>query len=165
MGKKGELHPDPADPPRIRANKSAGAAFMRMIVRPLLVQSGAKVGKCAYALFIIQIEKRWKRMLIVLLSRKRVVTQMSGKQTITSSENIRPFATQKVSGHEMMMEMAFGKFIRTLSKVCGRMSAIFYALSRAFKKKYFCGYVAMAEFRRNLKRISLAFITAIVASH
>ena len=39
---------------------------------------------------------------------------------------------------------------------------------RPFKgvhKKHLSGYVAMAEFRRNLKRISPAFIAAIVVMH
>jgi transposase-like protein len=39
---------------------------------------------------------------------------------------------------------------------------------RPFKgvhKKHLSGYVAMAEFRRNLKRISPAFIAAIVFTH
>ena len=39
---------------------------------------------------------------------------------------------------------------------------------RPFKgvhKKYLAGYVAISEFRRNLKRVSPAFISALVTSH
>lgn len=113
--------------PESELTKSEDTAPMRMIVRPSLAQLGGKVGRCAYASFTLQIAKRWKRTSTALLSRKRVATQMSGNHTITSFENTRPFVMPWVSGHEMMMAMVFGKFIRTLPKGCGQMYAIFYA--------------------------------------
>ncbi|HEU5377404.1 MAG TPA: hypothetical protein VFV38_53160, partial [Ktedonobacteraceae bacterium] len=46
---------------------------------------------------------------------------------------------------------------RTLNS-SGRMSAIFCARQKGVHKKHLAGSVAIGEFRRNLKRISLAFM-------
>lgn len=45
------------------------------------------------------------------------------------------------------------------------MFAIFCVRSKGFIKKYLAGYVAICEFRRNLKRVSPDFISPFVAFH
>ncbi len=46
-GEKGVLHPDEADPPRVRANKKRGSELTKMTVRPYKVSSEGKVNKFA----------------------------------------------------------------------------------------------------------------------
>jgi transposase-like protein len=41
----------------------------------------------------------------------------------------------------------------------------FLRLFKGVNKRFFAGYIAMVEFRRNIKRVSPDFIAALVASH
>jgi hypothetical protein len=66
-----------------------------------------------------------------------------------------------MNGLVTRMVMVFEKCIPIPLKACGRRFEITCVHSRG-NKDYLSGYVAMAEFRRNLKQVSPKFIAALV---
>ena len=65
----------------------------------------------------------------------------------------------------MTMVMAFVRCIAIPLRACRRMFATFCALSRGVHKRYVFGYIAICEFRHNLKHISPDFISQLVRFH
>ena len=164
-GKKGERHADPNDPPRIRANKKRGHGTYENDRHPIVGTVGRESG----------------------LVRLRVVHHTDRK---TLEAHVHHFTMEETTCYTDEWK-SYNHIIRKHSSVChgkgewardddgdgirevhtntaeGMWTDVRNFL-RPFKgvhKKHLSGYVAMAEFRRNLKRISPAFIAALVVTH
>jgi transposase-like protein len=164
-GEKSEKHTDPMDPPRCRANKQRGRGTYDNDRPPSVGTSGRESGHV----------------------RLRVVSNTTGE---TLQAQVHPFThaqaivyTDETTGYHhiirvhatvnqacmimraMTLAMECAKCMATRRKACGRMSAIFCARGKGVHKKHLAGYVAMCEFRRNLKRVSPAFLSSLVTFH
>jgi len=130
---------------------------MTMIGRPSLERWDAKVRKCVYAWFIILTGKHLKHMFISLLWKRQPAIPMSGQ---AYDHIIREHATVCHADNEWARDDD-GDDIREVhtNTIEGMWTDVRNYL-RPFKgvhKDYLSGYVAMAEFRRNLKSISPEF--------
>ncbi|MDQ3249285.1 MAG: transposase [Chloroflexota bacterium] len=164
-GKKGEPHRDPHDPPRRRANKRRGRGTYANDRPPIVGTVGRESGQV----------------------RIRVVMDTTGD---TLEAHVHQF-TQPGSQLYTDENQSYNHVLRPRSTVChsagewardddgdglrevhvntteGLWTDVRNFL-RPFKgvhKMYLAGYVAFAEFKRNLKAISPAFISRIVALH
>ncbi len=161
-GKKGEPHLDPDDPPRCRANKRRGKGTYANDRPPIVGTVGRQTGQV----------------------RLRVVKDTTGQ---TLEAHVHQF-TQLGSWLYTDENQSYNHVLRPRSTVCHGagewardddgdgirevhvnsvegMWADVRTFLRPFKgvhKQYLGGYVAMAEFKRNLKRISPHFISSIV---
>lgn len=164
-GKKGEEHFDLTDPPRRRANKRRGRGTYANDRVPVLGTVGRATGQC----------------------RLRVVTDTKGT---TLTEHVHQFTA--IAAHLYTDEyQSYNQVQRLRSTVahadkewardedgdgfcevhCNTIEGLWTDVRnflRPFKgihKKYLAGYIAICEFRRNLKRISPDFISHLVALH
>ena len=164
-GKKGELHPDPTDPPRSRANKKRGHGTYENDRPPIVGTVGRESGRVRFRVvhhtdtdtlvghvhrFTIEeascYTDEWKSYNHII---RKHSTVSHGKKEWARDDNgdgIREVHTNTAEG----MWTDLRNYLRPFKGV---------------HKKFLNGYVAMAEFRRNLKRISPEFIAAIVATH
>lgn len=163
--KKGEEHFDPLDPPRRRANNRRGRGTYENDRPPIVGTIGRETGEV----------------------RLRVTLDTTGE---TLRNHVHRF-TQAGSHLYTDENPSYNHVLRTHSTVCHAkdeyardddgdgirevhcntvegMWADVRTFLRPFKgvhKKYLAGYVAIAEFTRNLKHISPAFIASLVAFH
>lgn len=164
-GKKGEPHRDPLDPPRRRANKRRGKGTYANDRPPIVGTVGRESGQV----------------------RLRVAANTTGK---TLRAHVHRFT---LAGSHLYTDedQGYNHVIRSHSTVChsdkewardddgdgirevhvntteGLWTDVRNFL-RPFKgvhKKHLRGYVAMCEFKRNLKRISPSFISSLVTLH
>jgi transposase-like protein len=164
-GKKGEPHRDPHDPPRRRANKRRGRGTYANDRPPIVGTVGRQTGQV----------------------RLRVVADTTGD---TLEAHVHQFT---LAGSQAYTDEnpSYNHVLRSRSTVChsdhewardddgdglrevhvntaeGMWTDVRNFL-RDFKgvhKTHLSGYVAMCEFRRNLKRISPAFISSLVTVH
>ena len=68
------------------------------------------------------------------------------------------------SGRETMTAMGFRNHVNTIKGMWTDVRT-FLRPFKGVNKRFFAGYIAMAEFCRNIKRVSPDFIAALVASH
>jgi transposase-like protein len=164
-GKKREKHPDPLDPPRRRANKQRGRGKYGNDRPPIVGTVGRESGQI--------------RLRVALNTTGETlevhVHQFTHAQAIVYTDEsngythiIRVHATVEHGIHEYARDDD-GDGIREVhgNSAEGMWTDVRNFL-RPFKgvhKKYLAGYVAICEFRRNLKRISPAFISALVTFH
>jgi hypothetical protein len=133
-GKKGELHPDPEDPSRKRANQQRGHGTYDNDRPPIVGTVGRESGQVRLRVVHNTDRKTLEAHVHRFTLQEATCYPMSGSHTITSLENIQRFAMQIMNGHVTRMAMAFEKCIPIALKACGRMSEITYALSKAFTK-------------------------------
>ncbi len=164
-GGKGELHPDPADPPRIRANKKRGHGTYENDRPPIIGTVGRESGQVRLRVIHLTnrktleahvhrftIEKascytdEWKSYNHIIRKHSTVCHALGEWARDDDGDGVREVHTNTAEG----MWTDVRNFLRPFKGV---------------HKKYLCGYVAMAEFRRNLKRISPTFIASIIALH
>ena len=164
-GKKGELHPDPTDPPRCRANKLRGHGTYANDRPPIVGTVGRESGQVRLRV-VDHTDRETLEMHVhrfTLLDTTAYTDEWQGYNHI-----IRPHATVCHAAHEWARDDD-GDGIREVhvNTVEGMWTDVRNFL-RPFKgvhKGYLSGYVAMAEFRRNHKRISPSFIAALVTLH
>lgn len=164
-GKKGEPHRDPQDPPRRRANKRRGKGTYANDRPPIVGTVGRESGQV--------------RLRVVTNTTGEILRAhvhrftLAGAQLYTDEDQgynhvIRAHATVCHSEKEWARDDD-GDGIREVhvNTLEGLWTDVRNFL-RPFKgvhKKHLSGYVALCEFRRNLKRISPTFISSLVALH
>lgn len=164
-GKKGERHRDPEDPPRCRANKQRGRGTYANDRPPIVGTIGRDSGQVR-----LRVVKDTKgATLVTHVHRFTLVgSQVYTDENQSYNHIIRPHATVCHSQSEWARDDD-GDGIREVhvNSTEGMWTDVRNFL-RSFKgvhKRHLSGYVAMYEFRRNLKRISPAFISSLVALH
>jgi len=164
-GKKGDLHIDPTDPPRRRANKKRGHGTYDNDRPPIVGTVGRGSGQV----------------------RLRVIHNTDRK---TLEAHVHRFTLQKMICYTDEWR-SYNHIIREHSTVCHAKSEWardddgdgirevhintaegmwtdvrnFLRPFKGVHKRYLSGYVAIVESRRNLKRVSPAFIAAVVSLH
>nr|WP_290668608.1 transposase [Ardenticatena sp.] len=161
-GKKGEAHLDPADPPRRRGNRRRGHGTYENDRPPILGVVGRRSGQ-VHLRVVHHTDHATLKAHVYRFTRPgtRVYSdEWRGDEGLewpheTVHHGLRQWARDgDGDGHrEVHINTTEGMWadVRT-----------FLRPFKGVHKRYLSGYVAMAEFRRNLKRISPAFISAIV---
>lgn len=164
-GKKGCEHFDPDDPPRRRANKRRGRGTYANDRPPVVGTVGRQTGQV--------------RLRVVKDTRGETLVDHVHRFTLTGSQLytdeyqsyhhvIRPHATV-CHGQKEWARDDDGDGIREVHvNTAEGMWTDVRNFLRSFKgvhKKNLSGYIAICEFRRNLKRISPDFISALVTPH
>jgi transposase len=164
-GKKGKPHPDPADPPRIRANKLRGHGTYANDRAPVVGTVGRESGQVC-----LRMVHHTDRTTL-----ETYVDQFTQTQTICNTDEwqgynhiIREHKTVCHAKHEWARDDDGAGIREVHTNTAEGMWTDLRNYLRPFKgvhKDYLSGYVAMAEFRRNLKRISPDFIASLVSLH
>ena len=164
-GKKGDLHPDPDDPPRCRANKQRGHGTYENDRPPIVGTVGRESGQ-------VRLRVVHHTDSETLEKHVHQFTRMGGMcytdEWLGYNHIIRPHATVCHAEREWARDDD-GDGIREVhvNTVEGMWTDVRNFL-RPFKgvhKRLLSGYVAMAEFRRNHKRISPDLIAVLVVQH
>lgn len=164
-GKKGEKHSHPLDPPRRRANNRRGRGTYANDRPPIVGTVGRESGQ-------VRLRVVPDTTAETLHEQVHRFTQ-AGASVYTDelpsyNHIIRKHATVSHGTHEYARDDN-GDGVREVH--CNTAEGLWTDVRnflRPFKgvhKKYLAGYVAICEFRRNLKRISPAFIAALVTFH
>lgn len=164
-GKKGEEHLDPLDPPRRRANKQRGRGTYANDRPPVVGIIGRESGQVRLRVVPNTTDETLKAHVHRFTCAEAVVytDESNGYNHI-----IRTHATIAHGVHEYARDDD-GDGIREVH--CNTTEGMWTDVRnflRSFKgvhKKYLDGYIAFCEFRRNLKRISPAFVSALVTFH
>jgi transposase-like protein len=163
--KKGKLNADPEDPPRKRANKQHGHGTYDNDRPPIVGTVGRESGQVRLRVVHNTDRKtleahvhrftrkdttcyidEWNAYNHIICEHKMVCHAEHEWAREEDGDGIREVHTNTAEG----MWTDVRNFLRNFKGVY---------------KGYLSGYVAMAEFRRNLKRISPAFIAALVMLH
>jgi transposase-like protein len=164
-GKKGEAHLDPHDPPRRRANKRRGRGTFANDRPPIVGTVGRESDQ-------VRIRVVMDTTGATLEAHVHQFTQ--GGSHLYTDENQsynhvqRPHTTVCHSDHEWARDEDGDGICEVHVNTTEGLWTDVRNFLRPFKgvhKKYLAGYVAFAEFKRNLKSISPAFIAAIVSLH
>jgi transposase-like protein len=164
-GKKGEEHFDPLDPPRCRANKQRGRGTFANDRPPVLGTVGRETG---------QIRLRVVDDTKGATLRAHAHRFTLGEAIINTDEyqSYNSIARQRDSvchgRHEWARDDDGDGFCEVHCNTTEGLWTDVRNFLRPFKgvhKKNLAGYIALCEFRRNLKRISPAFIADLVAFH
>jgi transposase len=164
-GKKGKLHSEPEDPPRKRANKQRGHGTYDNDRPPIV----GTVGR----------ESEQVRLRVVHHTDQKTleahVHQFTLKDATYYSDEwpaynhiIRDHATINHADHEWARDDDGDGIREVHTNTAEGMWTDVRNYLRSFKgvhKDYLSGYVAIAEFRRNFKRISPEFIALLITSH
>lgn len=164
-GKKSEKHRDPLDPPRRRANNQRGRGTYANDRPPIVGTVGRESGQVRLRVVPDTTGKTLEDHVHQFTHAKAIVytDESNGYNHI-----IRSHATVEHGIHEYARDDD-GDGIREVH--CNTAEGMWTDVRnflRPFKgvhKKHLAGYVAICEFRRNLKRISPAFISALVTFH
>jgi transposase len=164
-GKKGDEHFKRADPPRRRANKQRGRGTYANDRPPIVGTVGRKTGQVR----IRVLDNTTGAVLCAHVQRfTRAGSTLYTDEYQSYNHVIRAHATVKHADYEWARDDD-GDGIREVH--CNTAEGLWTDVRnflRPFKgvhKKYLRGYVALAEFKRNLKRISPDFISSLVAFH
>lgn len=164
-GKKGDEHFDPLDPPRRRANKRRGRGTYENDRPPVLGIVGRKSGQV--------------RLRVVLNTQGPTLEEHVHRFTLPgchmytdeydSYNGIKRQRSTVAHGIKEWARDDDGDGIREVhvNTTEGMWTGLrnFLRPFRGVHKRYLCGYVAVHEFSVNLKRISPAFISALVKVH
>ena len=164
-GKKGDEHFDPLDPPRRRANKQRGRGTYANDRPPIVGTVGRESGH-------VRLRVKMNTKGQTLVQHVHQFT-LAGSHLFTDEYQsynhvIRRHSTVSHASKEWARDDD-GDGIREVH--CNTVEGLWTDVRnflRPFKgvhKKYLAGYVAIAEFRRNVKRISPDFISSLVAFH
>lgn len=163
--KKGVLHPDPTDPPRERANKRRGHGTYDNDRPPIVGTVGRESG---------QVRLR----MVHHTNRKTLeehVHRFTKKKAICYTDDWRAY-NHIVREHATVCH-GIGEWARDddgdgirevhTNTIEGLWTDVrnFLRPFKGVSKDFLSGYVAMTEFRRNLKRISPEFVASLVATH
>ncbi len=164
-GKKGEHHLDLEDPPRRRANKRRGHGNYDNDRPPIVGTVGRSTGQVRLRV-VRNTDKK------TLLAQVHDYTQ-SGATSYTDEwrayEQVQREHRTVCHGVKEWARDDDGDGIREVhvNTIEGLWTTLrnFLRPFRGVHKKYLGGYVAMCEFAINLKRITPAFISSLVAQH
>jgi transposase len=164
-GKKGDEHFDPLDPPRRRANQRRGRGTYENDRPPVLGVIGRQSGEVRLRVVMdtkaITLEEHVHHFTLpechiytdeydsyngIERTRSTVTHGLKEWARDDDGDGIREVHTNTAEG----MWTGLRNFLRPF---------------RGVHKKYLSGYVAVHEFRINLKRVSLDFISALVKVH
>ncbi|MDL1884795.1 transposase [Anaerolineae bacterium CFX8] len=164
-GKKGEEHFDPADPPRCRANKQRGRGTYANDRPPVLGTVGRETGQVR--LRVVQDTKG-----TTLRAHAHQFTRGAAIINTDEYQSYNGIARQRDSvchgRHEWARDDDGDGFCEVHCNTTEGLWTDVRNFLRPFKgvhKKNLAGYIALCEFRRNLKRVSPAFIADLVAFH
>ena len=161
-GKKGEEHFDPLDPPRRRANKRRRHGTYDNDRPPIVGTVGRESGQARLRV-VHHTDK--KTLVNHVHTFTRVDAVVFTDEWQSYNHIIRSHSTV-CHGEKEWARDDDGDGIREVHcNTAERMWTDVRNFLRRFKgvhKKYLCGYVAICEFRRNLKRISPDFISPYV---
>jgi len=164
-GKKGVEHFDPLDPPRCRANKRRGRGTVANDRPPVLGTIGRDSGQVR--LRVVDDTKQ--------TTLRMYVEQFTGEGTHIYTDEYDSYNTVDRSrstvthgSHEWARDDD-GDGIREVhtNTTEGMWSGLrtFLRVFRGVSKHFLSGYVAIHEFRINLKRVTVAFIATLVRAH
>lgn len=164
-GKKGTPHLDPADPPRRRANKRRGRGTYEHDRPPIVGTVGRNTGQ-------VRLRLKHNTTAATLCGHVHRFTRPGAVVYTDESDSYaalqRPHATVCHS-HKEWARDDDGDGIREVhTNTLEGLWSGFRTFLRPFRgvhKDYLSGYVAIFEFSVNLKRISTAFIAALVSLH
>lgn len=165
LGKKGEAHLDPDDPPRCRANKQRGHGTYENDRPPVVGTVGRESGQVRLRVVHHTDQKTLEAHVhhFTLAG-----THCSTDEWLGYDHIIRAHATVHHAENEWARDDD-GDGIREVHiNTCEGMWTDVRIFLRPFKginKRFLSGYIAMAEFRRNLKRVSPDFIATLVTLH
>jgi transposase-like protein len=164
-GEKSTEHFDPADPPRSRANKRRGRGTYANDRPPVLGTVGRVSGQV--------------RLRVVSNTQQTTlrahVEQFTGPGTHVYTDEYesyatieRPHTTVCHAAREWARDADGDGTREAHTNTCEGMWAALRTYLRVFRgvhKRYLSGYVAMHEFRVNLKAVSALFVAALVTVH
>jgi len=164
-GKKGDEHFDPLDPPRRRANKQRGRGTYANDRPPVIGTVGRQTGQVRLRVLL---DTKGKTLVSHVHQFTQAGSQLYTDEYQSYNHVIRPHATVCHSAGEWARDDD-GDGIREVH--CNTTEGLWTDVRnflRPFKgvhKKFLSGYIAICEFRRNVKRISPEFISSLVAFH
>lgn len=164
-GKKGEEHFDPADPPRCRANQRRGRGTYANDRPPIVGTVGRESGQVRLR---VVLDTTGQTLEAHVHQFTRTDAHLYTDENQSYNHVIRPHATVCHSKHEYARDDDGDGIREVHCNTAEGMWTDVRTFLRPFKgvhKKYLAGYVAIAEFKRNLKRISPAFIASLVTFH
>ena len=165
LGKKGEEHFDPADPPRCRANKQRGHGTYENDRPPVVGTVGRESGQV--------------RLRVVHHTNQETLEQHVERFTLNNAHCntdewlgynhiVRAHSTVNHGNYEWARDDDSDGIrevhINTIEGMWTDVR-IFLRTFKGINKRFLSGYVAMTEFRRNLKHISPDFIATLVIKH
>ncbi len=164
-GKKGEAHLDPDDPPRRRANKQRGHGTYENDRPPVVGTVGRESGQVRLRVVHHTDQKTLEAHVHHFTLAE---THCSTDEWLGYDHIIRAHATVHHAEDEWARDDD-GDGIREVHiNTCEGMWTDVRTFLRPFKginKRFLSGYIAMAEFRRNIKRVSPDFIATLVTLH
>lgn len=164
-GKKGCEHFDPDDPPRRRANKRGGRGTYASDRPPVVGTVGRQTGQVRLR---VALDTTGETSVAHAHRFTLAGSQLYTDESQSYNHVIRPHATVAHSIKEWARDDD-GDGIREVhvNTTEGMWTDVrnFLRLFKGVHKKNLGGYIAVCEFRRNLKRISPDFISALVSSH
>jgi transposase-like protein len=164
-GKKGDEHFDPADPPRRRANKRRGRGTYANDRPPIVGTVGRETGQVRLRV-VGNTQGRTLRAHIHQFT--RAGTHVYTDEYDSYNHVARPHATVSHGQSEWARDDDGDGMREVHTNTCEGMWAGLRTFLRPFRgvhKRFLSGYVAIHEFRVNLKRISVRFIAALVGLH
>lgn len=164
-GKKGSKHLDPLDPPRRRANQQRGKGTYDNDRPPIV----GTVGRASGQVRLRVVKNTTGETLVQHVHQFTLINAQSYTDESASYNHlIRPHATVCHSQKEWARDDD-GDGIREVhvNTTEGMWTDVrnFLRPFKGIHKDYLSGYIAIFEFKRNLKRIGPAFIAALVSSH
>lgn len=164
-GKKGREHFEPADPPRCRANKQRGRGTFANDRPPVLGTIGRETGQVR-----LRVAADTKQVTL-----RQQVEQFTGEGTHLYTDESDSYNTvdrprsSVAHGSKEWARDEDGDGIREVhTNTAEGMWAGLRTFLRPFRgisKHFLSGYIAIHEFRVNLKRVSVTFISALVRAH
>jgi transposase len=164
-GKKGEEHFDPTDPPRRRANKQRGRGTFANDRPPVLGTVGRATGQVR-----LRVVKDTKGRTL-----RAHVHQFTGEGThvytdeYASYNHLQRLHSTVCHGKTEWARDGDGDGIREVhtNTLEGMWAGLrtFLRVFRGVHKRFLSGYVAIHEFRVNLKHITVSFIASLVSLH
>jgi transposase len=164
-GKKGEKHSNPLDPPRCRANNQRGRGTYANDRPPIVGTIGRESGQVRLRVVPNTTGETLEAQVHQFTQAAAVVYT---DESNSYNHILRTHATVAHGIHEYARDEDGDGICEVHCNTAEGMWTDVRNFLRPFKgvhKKYLAGYVAICEFRRNLKRISPAFISALVTFH
>jgi len=164
-GKKGDRHLDPADPPRRRANKRRGRGTYANDRPPIVGTVGRQSGQVR--LRVVH-DTKGETLLHHVHQFTQAHAQVYTDEYQSYNHLLRSHATVLHSHGEWARDDDGDGLCEVHCNTSEGLWTDVRNFLRPFKgvhKKYLSGYIAICEFRRNLKRISPSFISSLVAQH
>ena len=164
-GKKGTRHADPDDPPRRRANKRRGHGTYENDRPPVLGTVGRQSGQVRLRV-VHHTDGATLRPHVEGLTREEATVYTDEWKGYNRVGRER-FAVCHSAGEWARDDDGDGIREVHVNTVEGMWTSVrnFLRVFRGVHKKYLSGYVAICEFAINQKRVTPAFIAAIVRSH